>query len=106
VIHSEGGPELIIINLAIIYRLNRNFSSAYIDRFGYNLVTGDAEICFPPPGETQADTTLHVHECCSWHGRLKEMSQTGQADIGLMLLNIQCCQVSFALVKYCVIYNY
>jgi hypothetical protein len=36
--------------------------------------------------ETQADTTLHVSEYCSQHGRrdhrLREMARTGQAGTG------------------------
>jgi hypothetical protein len=51
-IHLRGGPKLITINHAIIYRRNWNLASTYLGGCGGNWVTEDAGIGFPAPGDT------------------------------------------------------
>jgi hypothetical protein len=48
----EGGPEFKIINHAILYRWKRNLASTYLNICGHNLITENAEIDFPPHGDT------------------------------------------------------
>jgi hypothetical protein len=40
--------------------MKTKLGSTYIGRCRYNWVIENVEMRFPPPGETQADTTLHV----------------------------------------------
>jgi hypothetical protein len=47
-----GGPKLIIINCAVIYRLKQKLAGMYLCRCGDNQVTEDVEIGFLLPGDT------------------------------------------------------
>jgi hypothetical protein len=64
--------------------------------------------------ETQADTIFRVRECCSQHDRIdcsnfidnvyvNKVVLTGQAGTVLLLQNMQCWEVYFSSMNYCVI---
>jgi hypothetical protein len=102
-----GGPELIIINHAVIYPLKPKFVSEYLGRYGGNWVTEELEfLTFFV--ETYADTMLYVAECYSqW--KVEEFLAVAEMPrlIRLHLIsvkNILCYWVLFSCVNYCVIY--
>jgi hypothetical protein len=65
-------PKWIIIDHATIFRRKRSLTSTYLGRCGYNWVTEDARIGFPPSG----DRDQHDDPCSrmlqpAWHEGLK-----------------------------------
>jgi hypothetical protein len=107
-----GEAELIIINHAIIYGWKQKLASIYLGIFGDTELQEMLKLASLRL-RTQADTTLHVHESCSQHGKREYNNcknganqtrrQTGTRSV---LQSTQCYQVSFSSVNYWVVYNY
>jgi hypothetical protein len=86
------GPELTVINDEIMYLWKRNLASICLDRCVDNWVTEDAEVVFPPPGDTGRHDATHSRmsqpERHAGPHTLKEMARTGQVGTGSLLIGV------------------